>query len=105
MIPDSLSLGLGFQIPIAGAIPEALNCNPDSKAQDPASEQKYPGFPNLGRNLLRIFFFFWVHQNGQRKERIINRLLSTVRCLVQQYSRHFNVLYHNMATVFFTSFP
>lgn len=81
-IPDSLSLELGFQILIAGGIPDSLNCNPDSKARDPDLKQKYPRFPNMGRNLLRIFFWY---TNMAYVRRIINRLLSTFHCFVQQY--------------------
>ena len=32
-IPDSLSLELGFRIPIVSGIPDSLSCTPDSKAQ------------------------------------------------------------------------
>ena len=33
-IPDSLSLELGFRIPIVSGIPDSLSCTPDSKAQN-----------------------------------------------------------------------
>ena len=33
-IPGSLSVALGFWIPIVGGIPDPLSCIPDSKAQD-----------------------------------------------------------------------
>ena len=87
MIPDSLSLGLGFQIPIAGAIQEALNCNPDSKAQDPDSEQKYSGFPNLGRNLLRIFWGGYTKMANVRRGLLIG------------FFQPFVVLYNNIAAI------
>ena len=85
-IPDSLSLGLGFQIPIAGGIPDSLNCNPDSKAQDPDSKQKYPGFPNLGRNLLRIFFWY-------------TKMANVRRGLLIGFFQPFIVLYNNVAPI------
>ena len=57
-IPDSLSVELGFRVPvILSGIPDSLSCMSDSKAQDyafhkqkfPDSEfhtQKFPGFQN-----------------------------------------------------------
>ena len=85
-IPDSLSLELGFQIPIAGGIPDSLNCNPDSKAQDPDSKQKYPRFPNMGRNLLRIFFWY-------------TNMANVRRGLLIGFFQPFIVLYNNIAAI------
>ena len=86
-IPDSLSLELGFQILIAGGIPDSLNCNPNSKAQDPDSKQKYPGFPNSGRNLLRIFFFWYTNMANVRRGLLIG------------FFQPFIVLYNNIAAI------
>ena len=33
-IPDSLSVELGFRIPIVSGIPDSFSCIPDSTAQD-----------------------------------------------------------------------
>ena len=55
-IPESsLSLELGFWIPIAFGIPDSLSCIPDSKAQDSRfNKQKFPAprNPLLGRSFL-----------------------------------------------------
>ena len=45
-IRDSLSLELGFLIPIVSGIPDSLSCIPDSKAQDSDStSKKFPAYP------------------------------------------------------------
>ena len=44
---QSLSVELGFWIPIAGGIPDSLSCIPDSRAQDFGfHKQKFPRFRN-----------------------------------------------------------
>ena len=45
---QSLSVELGFWIPIVSGIPESLSCIPDSKTHDSGfHEQKFPRFRNL----------------------------------------------------------
>ena len=46
----SLSVKVGFWIPIASVIPDSLSCIPDSKTQDSRfHKQKIPGFRYMGR--------------------------------------------------------
>ena len=46
-IPDSLSVELGFRIPIVSGIPDSFSCIPDSTAQDlKFHPQKFPRFQN-----------------------------------------------------------
>ena len=46
-IPDSLSVELGFRIPIVSGIPDSISCIPDSTAQDSKFHlQKFPRFQN-----------------------------------------------------------
>ena len=46
-IPDSLSVELGFRIPIVSGIPDSFSCIPDSTAQDSkVHQQKFPRFQN-----------------------------------------------------------
>ena len=48
-IPWSLSVKLGFWIPIVSGIPDSLSCIPDSKAQDFGfHKQKFPRIPEFG---------------------------------------------------------
>ena len=44
---DSLSVELGFRIPIVSGIPDSLSCFPDSKAQD-SGFRRFPEFGNSG---------------------------------------------------------
>ena len=39
--PDSLSVELGFRIPIVSGIPDSSSCIPDSKAQDSGFHSKF----------------------------------------------------------------
>ena len=40
-VTDSLSVELGFRIPIVSGIPDSLSCIPDSKAQDSGFHSKF----------------------------------------------------------------
>ena len=59
-IPWSLSVKLGFWIPIVSGIPDSLSCIPDSKDQDFGfHKQKFPripefGFPYVARKLAAL---------------------------------------------------
>ena len=47
-IPWSLSVKLGFWIPIVSGIPDSLSCIPDSKDQDFGfHKQKFPRIPEI----------------------------------------------------------
>ena len=55
---QSLSVELGFWIPIVSGIPDSLSRIPDSKAQDSGfHEQKFPGFRNPKAKNSRISEF------------------------------------------------
>ena len=46
-IPDSLSLELGYRVPIVSGIPDSVSCISDSKTQDfKFHQQKFPRFQN-----------------------------------------------------------
>ena len=46
-LPDSLSVELGYRIPIVSGIPDSFSCIPDSTAQDSKFHpQKFPRFQN-----------------------------------------------------------
>ena len=44
-ISGTLSVELGFRIPVVRGIPDSLSCNPDCKARDSGlHKQEFPGF-------------------------------------------------------------
>ena len=75
-IPWSLSVKLGFWIPIVSGIPDSLSCIPDSKDQDFGfHKQEFPripefGFPYVTRKLAAVLartYLPFVNLNGPEK--------------------------------------